>query len=87
MTELNQQWENLCSKLSEQFNNEADLTFILFLIGIQELGQGFRKYTKEEKLDLIQIATCKLLSRWDYYKFEGKDNDNWPVWKKTENWF
>jgi hypothetical protein len=25
-----------------------------------------------------------LLSQWDYYEFEGHDEEGWPHWKSTE---
>ncbi|MBK7233273.1 MAG: hypothetical protein IPH93_13675 [Saprospiraceae bacterium] len=56
-----------------------DLNTILLLIGIQELGKvSTTKFTKEEKTDLLHIATCRLLSQDGYYEFEGLDQDGWP---------
>ncbi|MDH3246949.1 MAG: hypothetical protein OEM26_20165 [Saprospiraceae bacterium] len=55
-----------------------DLQGILFLIGIQELGQIERAFSKEEKQDLIHIAVCRLLSYDGYYSFKGRDEDGWP---------
>ena len=54
---------------------------ILFLIGVQELGQGFRPFSKEEKQDLMHIAICKVLSFSGFYELEGVDEDGWPHWK------
>lgn len=64
-------------------NQLPDLRAILFLIGIQELGEVKDEFTKEEKQDLMHIATCKLLSQDGYYTFEGLDADGWPHWKKS----
>ncbi len=58
-----------------------DLRSILFLIGIQELGQIHREFTKEEKQDLMHIAVCTLLEEDDYYEFIGRDEDGWPHWR------
>jgi hypothetical protein len=58
-----------------------DLNGVLFLIGIQELGQGHRNFSKEEKQDLIHIAICRVLSQAGFYKLEGIDQDGWPHWK------
>ncbi|MBK9270489.1 MAG: hypothetical protein IPM48_02740 [Saprospiraceae bacterium] len=56
-----------------------DLNAILLLIGIQELGRtSTSKFTKEEKTDLLHIASCRLLSQEGYYEFEGLDQDGWP---------
>jgi len=53
----------------------------LFLIGVNELGQGYREFTKEEKMNLLHIAICKLLSNYGFYEFTGKDDEGWPHWK------
>lgn len=65
--------------LKKQFGKKPDLNGIIFLIGMQELGQ-VREFTKEEKIDLMHIATCKLLSYEGYYSFSGRDADGWPQW-------
>ena len=57
---------------------------ILFLIGVQELSQGIRKFDKEEKTYLLHIAVCKLLSNYGYYKFKHIDEDGWPHWEETK---
>ena len=37
--------------------------------------------SKDEKINLLHIAICKLLSRYGYYQYVGKDKDGWPHWK------
>ena len=58
-----------------------DLNAVLFLIGVQELGQGRKIFEKEEKQDLMHIGICKVLSLSGYYELEGLDKDGWPHWK------
>jgi hypothetical protein len=84
--ELDFKWLEARHKVKNLLGLEAlpDLQSTLFLIGIQELGQVKEDYTKEEKRDLIHIATCKLLSHDGYYEFEGLDADGWPHWKLLE---
>ncbi|MDB0006824.1 hypothetical protein N9E30_02625 [Flavobacteriales bacterium] len=77
-------WNNLVEKLNNRFDEDLDFQGILFLIGIQELGKGHLKLNKNQKLDVIHIAVCALLSQWDYYEFEGHDEEGWPHWKSTE---
>lgn len=77
---LKQEWENLTRTLADTFDEEPDLQTILFLIGIQELGKGPIKYSKDEKQDLMHIAVCRLLSTYGYYELEGLDQDGWPHW-------
>lgn len=78
--EREQKWLDLRRKLKDQFGKAPDLNAILFLIGIRELGQYKKKFTKEEKQDLMHIATCSVLSRSGYYELQGLDQDGWPHW-------
>lgn len=74
-------WKELLTEIERMIGRKpADVNEALFLVGIQELGQGFRDFTKEEKQDLMHIATCKVLSYSGYYALEGLDEDGWPHW-------
>ena len=57
---------------------------VLFLIGMQEFGELRSKYTKEQKQDLMHIATCRLLSYYGYYLLSGHDHEGWPHWELSE---
>lgn len=82
--ELKEEWNDLIDRLTDQFGMEPDLQGVLFLIGVQELGQGSRKFTKDEKQDLMHIATCRLLSYFGYYELVGADEQGWPHWKMVQ---
>ena len=82
--ELKSEWLELVDQLNTQFDNDLDLQGIIFLIGVQELGQGARDFAKDEKQDLMHIATCKLLSQFGYYTLEGLDEEGWPHWKLVQ---
>ncbi|WP_101446189.1 hypothetical protein [Aquimarina sp. MAR_2010_214] len=84
--ELKQRWETLIKKLSDQFadGEDLDLDGIIYLIGVQELGQLHRKFKKEEKLDLMHIAICRLLEPYGYYEFDYYDDDGWPHYMVKE---
>jgi hypothetical protein len=82
--ELEKRWNELLEKLSEKFGEGMDLEAVLFLIGVQELGKGYKKFSKDEKLDVLHVAICTLLEPYGYYEFEGKDADEWPHWKRNE---
>ncbi len=71
-------WEELLLKVSKKFKVLADFDFLLFLIGIQELGKGYMKYSKEEKMDMINLARCKMFEQKGYYKQSGVDEEGWP---------
>jgi hypothetical protein len=59
----------------------ADVNAVLFLVGVQELGQGARNFTKEQKQDLIHIGICRVLSPSGYYQFDNTDADGWPHYR------
>lgn len=78
---LKADWNKLVEKLNTQFDSELDLQGIIFLIGVQELGRGAQKFSKDEKQDLMHIATCRLLSLYGFYELRGLDQQGWPVWE------
>ncbi len=53
--------ESFTEWYKKQFGKKPDMNGILFLIGMRELGQ-LREFAKDEKMDLMHIATCKLLA-------------------------
>jgi hypothetical protein len=75
-TEL--RFQKLLKKLNDRFGGGLDVISILFLIGVQELGQGYRQFKKDEKINLIHIAVCTVLIPTGYYEFVGRDKDGWP---------
>lgn len=74
-------FQKLKSLLEEKFGEGMDVSSILFLIGVNELGTGYHKFKKEQKTDLMHIAICTLLEPYGYYEFEGRDEENWPHFK------
>ena len=78
MKSLDKKWEALIVRLEKQFLDEVSLKGVLYLIGIQELNFGLKKFNREEKINILHVATCKLLSNYGYYKFDGVDKDGWP---------
>jgi hypothetical protein len=80
--ELERKWNSLLEQLQTVFGKKPkDLNGVLFLIGVQELGRGWARFSKEEKQDLMHIGICKVLSLSGYYELEGLDKDGWPHWK------
>ncbi len=75
---LEEDWSDLQEDLAENFGQKPDLQALLFLIGIQELGQIRRKFSKEQKQDLMHIAICHLMSLEGYFEFSHRDDDGWP---------
>lgn len=80
--DLQRRWQALLAELEKIVTKKPkDLNGVLFLIGMQELGRGPGRFTKEEKQDLMHIAICKVLSLAGYYTLEGQDAQGWPHWK------
>ncbi|MCF6213930.1 MAG: hypothetical protein L3J45_07895 [Flavobacteriaceae bacterium] len=61
-----------------------DLDAIIYLIGVQELGKGHQKFKKDDNVNLMHIAICRLLEPLGYYEFEFFDADGWPHYKVKE---
>ena len=78
-------WDLLQTKLKARFDGEMDVDAILFTIGLQELGKPYRKYKKDEKLEVMHIAICTLLEPYGFYEYQGKDDEGWPHWNLKEN--
>lgn len=57
---------------------------ILFLIGVQEFGDIRKKFSKEEKQDLMHVAVCSLFRQSGYYELEGVDEDGWPHFRQLK---
>jgi hypothetical protein len=83
---LKQRWGELVERLSAQFSDgdPLDLDAIIYLVGVQELGQLHRRFKKDEKINLMHIAICKLLEPYGYYCFDFVDEQGWPHYKNME---
>ena len=84
--QLKERWEFLVKKLSAQFSDgdPLELDGIVYLVGVQELGNFHRKFKKDEKVNLIHIAICRLLEPYGYYDFDFFDEDGWPHYTMKE---
>ena len=78
MTDLDKNWNRLLEKLEIQFNQEITLKGVLYLIGVQELNLGIKQYEREEKVNVLHVAICKILTPFGFYKFDRIDEDGWP---------
>lgn len=78
--ELKERWDKVVKKLSDQFadGDTLDLDAIIYLVGVQELGQLHRRFKKDHKIDLMHIGICRLLEPYGYYEFDYIDEDGWP---------
>ncbi len=82
IAEVNIKWEELRKVIAHDFDTDLpDIKVMLFLIGVQELGQGAKQFSKREKEELMHIATCRLFSSMGFYELQGLDDDGWPHWQ------
>ena len=82
--DLQVRWWALEAKLIERFGKKPDMEALLFLVGIQEFGEIRKKFTKEQKQDLMHIAICKLLSPSGFYELERIDEEGWPHFRQLK---
>ena len=83
---LRERWESVVTLLQDRFadGDTLDLDAIIYLIGVQELAQLHRKFKKDEKLNLMHIAICRLLEPYGYYSFDFFDEQGWPHYTLLE---
>jgi len=82
MESQEQHWNELMQSLQQQFGQKLNMESLLYLIGLRELGVSpSDTFTKEQKVDLMHIAICRLLSQSGYYKLSHQDQEGWPHWE------
>lgn len=83
---LKTRWENLTQQLTDQFSDAAaiDIEGILYLIGVQELGQLHKRFKKDDNVNLIHIGICTVLEPLGFYAFDYYDLEGWPHFKLLE---
>jgi hypothetical protein len=83
---LKDRWIKLVEVLTEKFSDgePLDVEGMLYLIGLQELGQIHRKFKKDDNVDLIHIGICTALEPFGYYRFDFFDEQGWPHFELRE---
>lgn len=75
-------WQDILTFVQERFGKRPDMNALLFIIGMRELGRIPEKnFRKDDKVGLMHIATCKILSYSGHYELIGTDEDGWPHWE------
>jgi hypothetical protein len=82
--DLQTRWWDLEARLVERFGKKPDMEAILFLIGVQEFGDIRKKFSKEQKQDLMHVAVCSLFAQSGIYELEGVDEDGWPHFRQLK---
>ena len=60
-------WNETVTRISAIYGEKLDYAAILFLIGVQELGQDYQKFKKDQKVELMYIGICSFLVPYGYY--------------------
>lgn len=83
---LRERWEQLILMLSDRFSDgeSLDLEGVLYLVGLQELGQPHRRMKKDDNVNLIHIGICTVLEPYGYYRFDFFDEEGWPHFELLE---
>ena len=83
---LKDDWNQIITLVSHKFGEgeQLNLDAIIYLIGVQELGKGVQEFKKDDKVNLMHIAICRLLEPFGYYEFDFFDEDGWPHYKTLE---
>lgn len=82
--EFEKKWRDTVAMASKHFGETLDLQSIIFLIGLQELNQGYQKLKKDQKIEVMHVAICTLLEPYGYYEFIGKDEQGWPHFQNVK---
>ena len=82
--DLQIRWWKLEEKFKEKFGKKPDVEAVLFLLGIQEVRNLKKKFTKEQKQDLMHVAVCTVLAQSGYYEVEKFDDDGWPHFRQLK---
>jgi hypothetical protein len=77
-------WYKVRNRVKEEFGQRPDLNAMLFIIGMNEVGVVKEVWEKEEKINLMHVAVCRLLSTEGYYKLMGSDEEGWPHYEAVK---
>ena len=87
ISEIEEKWTKVKDFFSEKFTDgeRVSIETYWYLIGVQELGRNQMKFEKDEKIDLMHMATCKLLEPFGYCELERVDEEGWSHYKQVKN--
>ncbi len=82
--ELDARWRKVQAWLSARFQREPGIESILFLIGIQSRGEGYKpKLRKESKQELIMEGACCAFETLGLYQSPGVDAEGKRIWEQV----
>ena len=68
--------------MGRQFDIDVDLNGVLFLVGIRERGLVIQPFSKEEKMNLINLGSCTLYQEMGLVEKTGTDEEGWPLFRQ-----
>lgn len=76
---LQEEWFRFLKQFERRFNLEGITPEgILFLVGVNVLGKGVRKFSRQEKEDVIHVGMCEVLTLFGYFEKSGEGDGGWP---------
>ena len=82
--DLQQNWLQLESALTERLGEKLTLDDILLFIGVREAGVPPKEFTAREKIELIQVAISTILVPAKYYELMWVEDTGWPHFKQVQ---
>ena len=84
MNDIEERWLDVLAHLKDKFGGEMDVKSVLFILGLRDLGKVGSDFSKEEKMDLMNIGFCRIASLSGYFRTDGNDEEGWPIWKQAK---
>jgi len=80
-------WQKILDFFARKFTGgePPSLDTILYLLGVQEVGQGTRRYSKQEKIDLMHVGLCTILEQTGHCRRTGATPDGWPLFEQKKS--
>ena len=81
--QLIQRWDTVIGWIETRFGKKPELEYILFLVGVQERGQGYQpSLDKDAKQALIMEGSYAVMATLGFYEQVGMNEDGAWIWEK-----
>ena len=87
MAATDKDWERIMDFFRQRFTAGETPTpeTILYLTGVRELGEGPRRYSKDEKINLMHVGLCTILTHTGHCRRTGTGKDGWPLFAQEKS--
>ena len=82
--DLQQNWLQLESALTERLGEKLTPDDVLLFIGVREAGVPPKEFTEREKIELVQVAISTILVPAKYYELLWVEDTGWPHFKQLQ---